>query len=90
MPAACASGACLLPPKPLSAALQCPRAEVQTKSLLRALGAASLTASELLLVSCGDSSRPVVHVLCAFVGHEGVLQDYAFNVWLPGRDPEVP
>jgi hypothetical protein len=65
-----------------------PRAEVQTKSLTRALGAAALTSSELLLVSAGDSSRPIVHVLCAFIGNSGVLQDYAFNVWLPGRDPE--
>ena len=65
-----------------------PRSEVHARSLMKALAAASLTQSELLLLSTGDAQRSVVHVLCAFVGSEGVLADYAFNVWLPGRDPE--
>lgn len=68
-----------------------PRAEVLAKSLMKALSAASLTQSELLLLSTGDAQRSVVHVLCAFVDNsEGFMADYAFNVWLPGRDPEAP
>lgn len=67
-----------------------PRAEVHAKALTKTLAAASLTQSELLLLSTGDAHRSIVHVLCAFVGDEGLLADYAFNVWLPGRDPEEP
>lgn len=65
-----------------------PRSEVHAKSLMKALAAASLTQSELLLLSTGDAHRSIVHVLCAFVGNEGLMADYAFNVWLPGRDPD--
>lgn len=65
-----------------------PRAEVHAKSLMKALSAASLTQSELLLLSTGDANRAIVHVLCAFMSDGEVLADYAFNIWLPGRDPE--
>jgi hypothetical protein len=67
-----------------------PRAEVHSKSLMKALSAASLTQAELFLVSTGDANRSIVHVMCAFVGNEGFMNDYAFSIWLPGRDPEEP
>lgn len=65
----------------------CPRGEVQTKALSRALAAAALPCSELVLLSCGDEAHPIVHVMCSFVGQDGTVDGYSLNMWLPTRDP---
>lgn len=66
---------------------ECPRGEVQTKALARALAAATLPASELVLLSCGDELHPIVHIMCSFVGQDGTVDGYSLNMWLPTRDP---
>eukprot|EP00892_Ulva_mutabilis_P001895 jgi/Ulvmu1/11706/UM008_0117.1 len=66
---------------------ECPRGEVQTKALSRALAAAALPGAELVLLSCGDEHHPIVHIMCSFVGQDGTVDGYSLNVWLPTRDP---
>lgn len=66
---------------------ECPRGEVQTKALCRALAAAALPGAELVLLSCGDEQRPIVHIMCSFVGQDGTVDGYSLNLWLPTRDP---
>lgn len=63
-----------------------PRVEVVTKVLTHALAAAAATQPHYLLLSCGHTGRPVLHLMCAYQLPDGQLDHKsALHIWMISR-----